>query len=546
MRRIVIVGEGLAAAKVATRVRRMIENAEVNLVVPAKGKEGKGVFGAYAKKRRPSHEILKTRDVGVLETSELDFDFEKREVYVSSPRGWLPMRFDELVLEIDAVPRVPRVLRRCANVVPWPVGDTGALDSILADVNPKRVVVVGGGRHALELTGLLLSCDADVQWVRTAPAEAPLLDADMWFHVQKIIASESGGKLQIVDWSKFRLDQLATVVSQANLLTDVNSPDGESTRGDLFFWTDPQRAVHPLLANEGINLADDGLLAVDDNFMTGIDGVYAIGSAVSVYRPLQGKQSAVSGTETAFAMARHVANTLAGTSQDKAAPMVVPVVQRFPGGKMLKVGMSLSEALAAGVDAEFAMLRGLADRGESLGDTSVKLVVDKATRKVIGVQAVAPKDSGWSDGFVTAGALAIAGGFTVDMLAALDLPGATGSLVNSAACIVVNKLQGKVFGISPSELIASRDAGAEFFTLDLRSLPEWKKGHIEGAHNIPLTQLKERLQDEVPRFTPLVIVGQSSNDAWSVACYLAGLGAGHVYVLDGGMEMWPYEKHQQG
>jgi NADH dehydrogenase FAD-containing subunit len=33
MRRIVIVGEGAAAAKLAARTRRMTENAEVNLVL---------------------------------------------------------------------------------------------------------------------------------------------------------------------------------------------------------------------------------------------------------------------------------------------------------------------------------------------------------------------------------------------------------------------------------------------------------------------------------------------------------------------------------
>ncbi|MFV0421379.1 FAD-dependent oxidoreductase [Oleidesulfovibrio sp.] len=542
MRRIVIVGGGLAAAKLAARVRRMTENAEVNLVVPVTGKDSKGVFGRYAKSRKASQELMKTRDVGVLETAELDFDFEKREVQVSSQRGWLPMRFDQLVLEIDAVPRVPRALRRSANVVPWPVGDVAALDGILEDLKPAQCVVVGGGRQAMELAGLLLACNISVRWVRTAAAEAPLLDADMWFHVDRLAAEHGGDKLQMTDWSDYRLEQLATVADQDGLLGSVDSPDGRSVSGDLFFWADPQRAVHPLLANDGIDLAEDGLLAVDENYMTGIPDVYAIGSAVSVKRPFKSLMPSVAGQETAFAMARRVADTLAGM-QVQAEAMLTPVVQAFPGGKVFKAGMCLSEAAAADIDAEFAMLFSKPEGVEENSGVAVKLVVEKASSRVLGVQAVAGSCSGWSDGFVTAGALAIAGNLSVDALAALDLPGETGRILNTAACIVTNKLQGKVYGISPEELVASRSAGAEFFTLDLRAQPVWKKGHLEGAHNIPLPQLKERLQDEVPRFTPLVIVSQNSNDAWSVACYLAGLGAGHVYVLDGGMDMWPYEVH---
>jgi len=544
MRRIVIVGEGAAAAKLAARTRRMTENAEVNLVLSSAGDAGKGVFGSYAKKNRISLEQMKTRDVGVLETDELDFDFEKREIHVRSARGWLPMRFDQLVLEINTVPRVPRALRRCDNVVPWPVGDVAALDTILAEIRPSVAVVVGSSRQAVELVRLLASSDVPVRWLRTAPAQSPVLDADMWFHADSLITACAGG-VQILDWSSFRLDQLATVTDADGLLVSLESPEAQSVSGDMFFWADPQRAVHPLLANEGIELAENGLLAVDDNFMTGIPDVYAIGSAVSVKHCGAAQLPVVAGEESVFSMARHVADVLSGEQPFSAGAMIAPVTQAFPGGRLFKAGTGLAEALAAGIEAEFAMLK-TGGGAAGLAPCAVKLVVDKSTRRVLGVQAVSGDPCGLSDGFASAGALALSGGMTVEMLAALDLPGESGRLLRSAACIVDNKLRGKVFGISPDELIASRAAGAEFFTLDLRSQPEWKKGHIEDACNIPLPQLKERLQDEVPRFTPLVIVGRSSDDAWSVACYLAGLGAGHVYVLDGGMDMWPYETVSQG
>jgi uncharacterized 2Fe-2S/4Fe-4S cluster protein (DUF4445 family) len=147
----------------------MTENAEVNLVLSSAGDAGKGVFGSYAKKNRISLEQMKTRDVGVLETDELDFDFEKREIHVRSARGWLPMRFDQLVLEINTVPRVPRALRRCDNVVPWPVGDVAALDTFLAEIRPSVAVVVGSSRQAVELVRLLASSDVPVRCRHVVP-----------------------------------------------------------------------------------------------------------------------------------------------------------------------------------------------------------------------------------------------------------------------------------------------------------------------------------------------------------------------------------------
>ena len=63
---------------------------------------------------------------------------------------------------------------------------------------------------------------------------------------------------------------------------------------------------------------------------------------------------------------------------------------------------------------------------------------------------------------------------------------------------------------------------------------------MPGAYNIPLAQLKKRLQDEVPRFTPLVLVCAAGDEAYAAAARLAGLGATDLYVLDGGMDVWPY------
>jgi len=41
-----------------------------------------------------------------------------------------------------------------------------------------------------------------------------------------------------------------------------------------------------------------------------------------------------------------------------------------------------------------------------------------------------------------------------------------------------------------------------------------------------------------------VLVSADGKDAYAVACRLAGLGATSLYVLDGGMRLWPYDEEK--
>jgi len=168
-------------------------------------------------------------------------------------------------------------------------------------------------------------------------------------------------------------------------------------------------------------------------------------------------------------------------------------------------------------------------------------VCDKNSHVLLGAQVVARSCCGQADTIANSVSVAMASSMTVERLSVLDFAGAGGEILHRAASILSNKLMYRFYGISAEELMASKEAGANFFMLDLRDNVAWKGGHIPEAYNIPYTQLKKRLQDEVPRFTPIVLISRSSDAAYSAACQLFGLGATDLYVLDGGMDMWPYE-----
>ncbi|UZP68148.1 FAD-dependent oxidoreductase [Desulfovibrio mangrovi] len=545
MRRIVVISSGLAGAKAATRIKRLSPEVEVNLVVPG-GEEtaGDGPFSRMGESRRVSEALTEARQVGVIKASEVQFDFEQNQVNVRSQRGLLQIRFNEVVLEVEASARLPRNLRAAGNVVPWPLEDSAVLDSWIQETKPGRAVIVGGG-IALELIAPLLESGLAVTWVRT---EDGSYDPDMWDVIERRIIEAGNGRVDVEDWTDVRVESLVPVLGEDGSVQSLQDGRGGEVAGDAFFWTIPQRALHPIIAQPGVELDASGLIAVDEHFRSGPEGLHIIGSGVSLPRlPRKTNGSSVPsvamGEAAILASARVVANHLAGFVGDTAVWQGASGVFRAsaPGVTVCKLGLTSEEATANGFDSEFALLRTSASLFSNAEPVTVKLICDKHSHVLLGAQIVASESCGQADTIANTVNVAIASSMTVERLSVLDFAGGGGELLQRAASILSNKLMYRFYGISAEELVASKEAGANFFMLDLRDNMAWKDGHIPDAYNIPYTQLKKRLQDEVPRFTPIVLISRTSDVAYSAACQLYGLGAKDLYVLDGGMEMWPYE-----
>ena len=79
----------------------------------------------------------------------------------------------------------------------------------------------------------------------------------------------------------------------------------------------------------------------------------------------------------------------------------------------------------------------------------------------------------------------------------------------------------------------------ELFVLDVRSPGEFEGdlGHLEGAHLIPLDELRERL-DEVPQDRPVVAVCQSGKRSAMAAEILLKSGYEQVANITGGLIQW--------
>ncbi len=116
-------------------------------------------------------------------------------------------------------------------------------------------------------------------------------------------------------------------------------------------------------------------------------------------------------------------------------------------------------------------------------------------------------------------------------------------LAVAAFFIRMQMQSGSVSGLTALQRIAPQQYQADFmaparphFLVDVRTPAEFAGGHIEGAVNIPLDSLAQRL-DEIPQDQPVVVYCRSGNRSATAARQLAQAGYTDIYDL-GGIIAW--------
>lgn len=121
-------------------------------------------------------------------------------------------------------------------------------------------------------------------------------------------------------------------------------------------------------------------------------------------------------------------------------------------------------------------------------------------------------------------------------------------LLPVAAIVVIAALIGGVMLLTKDDkasadtLISPKEYTSDFDTrdhllVDVRTVAEFNEGHIEGAINIPVEELDQRL-DELPQDETIVVYCRSGNRSADAADMLDEAGYSSVYDIDGGVIAW--------
>jgi len=111
--------------------------------------------------------------------------------------------------------------------------------------------------------------------------------------------------------------------------------------------------------------------------------------------------------------------------------------------------------------------------------------------------------------------------------------------VITAANVLRNKMDGKISSINPLNVKEKMDRGEDFVLLDVRTGPEYKKGHIENCINMPLSGLPMMINqlDKSKEIVTYCGVGLRAAHAHRI---LKNAGFGNTKFMEGSMSAWPF------
>lgn len=552
--RVVIVGGVAAGPKAAAKIIRLMPDAHVTIIE-------KGRFLSYAGCGLPYYisgvvrdqkELMSTplgsvrdpvffqqvKNVQVLsQTEALAIDRRNKTIRVRDTIGgaetWL--EYDKLVLATGAVPIVPNIPGTgLANVFTLHgVNDAEGIKTALARGKARDVVIIGGGLLGVEITEALATAGCRVTIVEKQAQILRILDPEIAALVERHL--ESHGVKVLTGTGVERLQGDAAVRT-------VETTSGPLP-ADTVILAIGVRPNVTLAERACLEIGTTGAIKVDERMSTSDPDIYAAGDCAESLDLLTGKPCWVPLGSTANKQGRVAAMNVCGRP-DRFPGVLGSTVCKVFDYCVARTGLTELQARELGHDA-VTVLSPAPDRAHYMPNARpvlLKLVVDTTTRKLLGAQAVGP---GACDKRMDVVAMALMGGMTVDALANADLcyaPPYAEAMDNliTAANIARNKLDGTLVGITPMELRYLMQEIDGLVLVDVRSPCEYGRGYLPGAIQIPLGSLRARME-ELPRDKPIVTFCTISLRGYEAALLLRSAGFGDVRVLDGGLEMWPYD-----
>ena len=535
--RIVVIGGVAGGASAAARARRVSEDAEIILIE-------RGEHVSFANCGLPYHvgnvipdeaDLLVASADTFRERFRVAVHTETEVVAVDRAARRLTVRalatgttrdepYDCLVLAPGAAPIRPPLpgVDLPGVFAVRTIPDTRRIRGWIDEHRARRAVVVGGGFIGLEMVENLVHRDLAVTVLEKLDQVMPPLDPEMAAPVAAELAAHGVG-LHLGDG-------LARIDARDGRLVVV-SEQGAELPADLVILAIGVRPENGLATAAGLEIGSRGGIVVDEHMRTSDPHVWAVGDAVEVRDVLTGQETVLPLAGPANRQGRVAAASIAGRERRFRGVQATAVVGVL-GVTAASTGASEKGLRRAGVtDFEKVYLHPGHHAGYYPGAKPIhmKLVFSTTDGRVLGAQAVG------SEGVekrIDVIATAIQFGGTVHDLAEAELCyapqyGAAKDPVNLAGMIAENVLAGDM-------PVADWERLGEPGTLvvDVREPAEFAAGHVPGAVNVPLGELRRRY-DELPRDRELWLCCGVGQRAYYATRFLAQQGR-RVRNLSGG------------
>ena len=361
--------------------------------------------------------------------------------------------------------------------------------------NAKRAVIVGGGFIGLEMAENLVHRRVKTAVVELADQVLPPWDREMTTPIAKHLVA-NGVELLLGD------SAAEFVAAGAGLVVKLKS--GRELAADFVVLSVGVRPENSLAVAAGLEVGPRGGIRVNEHMQTSDPDVYAVGDAVEVREFVTGDPIQIPLAGPANRQGRIAADHIFGRDSAYRGTQGTAVVGVF-GMTAAMTGLSEKVLQRTGRKYEKIYLHPTDHAGYYPGAErmSLKLLFDPADGKVLGAQAVGCSGV---DKRIDVLAMAIQAEMTVFDLEEAELAyapqfGSAKDPINMAGFIAAGVVRGDTPVVHAAQLPEAMKAGSRL--LDVRSTEEFERGHIHGAVNVPIDELRDRL-GELDRTKPII------------------------------------------
>lgn len=543
--KIIIVGGVAGGASAAARIRRLDENAEI-IVFERTG------FVSYANCGLPYYigGVIQDKRELTLQTPEsfknrfgIDVRVQNEVTSINIERKTVTVHnlqtgdifeesYDKLLLSPGAKPTQPNIPGIDSDRVFTlrTVEDTLKIREFVDKKVPKTAVIVGGGFIGLEMAENLVERGVSVTIIQKPNHLLSILDYDMASFVHTYFISK-GIKLMFgKSVNGFPEEENAVAIT----LTDCNT----ALKADMVLLAIGVTPDSTLAKEAGLELGTKGSIAVNEKMETSVQDIYAVGDAVEVKHFITENKVLIALAGPANKQGRIAADNICGGNSVYHGSQGSSVIRLFDM-TVATTGINEKAAQGAGIEYERIVLSP-GSHASYYPDSKImnmKILYEKDTLKLLGAQIIGFDGV---DKRVDVLATAIHAGMKATELAELDLAYAppyssAKDPVNMAGFMIENIETHKVKQFHWDEVDRLLHDGSVTL-LDTRTPMEYHRGHVEKFINIPLDDLRERIQ-ELPKDKPVYVMCQSGLRSY-LACRILSQNGYDCYNFSGGYRFY--------
>ena len=416
------------------------------------------------------------------------------------------------------------------------VEDTFAIHAFIEQNAPRRAVVAGGGFIGLEMAENLTQQGIETTIVERMEQVMAPLDSDMACSVHAYLR-EKGVNL--------RLGETVAGFTSNEAGLRVRLESGDSVSADFVILALGVAPDTALARAAGLALGVRGSIAVNDRMQTSDQDIYAVGDAVESVHFVSGEKTLAALAGPANKQGRIAADQICGRESRYHGVQGSSVLKLFDM-TVAATGLNEAAARAAGIafDKTVTFSASHATYYPGATNMTVKTLFSPETGRLLGAQIVGFEGE---DKRIDVLAAAVRMGMTGEALTELELSYAppyssAKDPVNMAGYVIENVRSGLVRQYHWHDVEALPRDGSVIL-LDTRTPAEYGRGHIEGAVNLPLDELRERLP-ELERGKPIYVNCHSGLRSY-LACRILMQNGFECYNLSGGYRFYQIVIHER-